>query len=269
MSEVPREPALLVSDSPGGIRVVTMNRPARLNALSPGLVEDLHGVLDDVQGDASCRVLVLTGSGRGFCAGLDLIDYAGSPDASPQERMRVQERISSLVPRLRGLPQPVVAAVNGPAAGGGMALALAADLRLMAQSASFHVAFLKIGLSACDIGVSWLLPRLIGAAAAFELLLTGRAVPADDALRLGLASRVVPDDELLPTALALAGEVAAHSPMGLRMTKQVMWSQLEVGSLQAGIDLENRTQVATTFTRDHTEAVSAFLQRRPAAFRDH
>ena len=260
-------PALQVTDD-GPVRVLTLDRPERLNALSPGLVDDLHGALADARGAADCLVLVLTGAGRGFCAGLDLGGLEGLQDASPQGRMRGQQRIAALVMALRDLPQPVVAAFNGPAAGGGLALALASDLRVLGVSASLHVAFSGIGLSACDMGVSWLLPRLVGASVAFELLLTGRRVDAQDAYRIGLARQVVPDEELLPVALALARKVASHSPMGLRMTKEVMWSQFEVGSLRAGIDLENHTQVLTTFTRDHPEAVAALLERRPASFTD-
>jgi enoyl-CoA hydratase len=130
------------------------------------------------------------------------------------------------------------------------------------------VAFVRIGLSGCDIGVSWLLPRLIGAGAAFELLLTGRLIDADTALRLGIVSRVVPDGEVVEAALAVAAEIAANSPMGIRMTKEVMWSQLEVGSLQAGIDLENRTQIMTSFTEDTAEAMAAFLAERDPSFED-
>ena len=172
------------------------------------------------------------------------------------------------MPRLRSLPQPVISAVNGPAAGGGFALALASDVRVAAASAKFNVAFVRIGLSGCDIGVSWLLPRLIGAGPAFELLLTGRLVDADTALRLGIVTRVVPDGEVVDAALEVAAEVAANSPLGVRMTKEVMWSQLEVGSLHAGIDLENRTQIMTSFSEDTAEAMTAFLQKRTPAFRD-
>jgi enoyl-CoA hydratase len=264
---VAEEPALQVSDE-GPVRVLTLDRPERLNALSPQLVDELHAALAEVRETAGCRVLVLTGAGRGFCAGLDLGGLEGLQESSPQERMRGQQRIAALVTTLRDLPQPVVAAVNGPAAGGGLSLALVSDLRVLADSASLHVAFSGIGLSACDIGVSWLLPRLVGASVAFELLLTGRRVDAQDAYRIGLAGQVVPDAELLPAALTLARQVAAHSPMGLRMTKEVMWAQLEVASLRAGIDLENRTQILTTYTRDHPEAVAALLERRPATFSD-
>ena len=255
-----------------GVAVLTLSRPDRLNAMSHELVADLHAALDDVGAHGAVRVVVLTGEGRGFCAGLDLKDGAAVPGTGhlgrPQQGLATQKHIAGLVPKLRNLPQPVIAAVNGPAAGGGFALTLASDVRLAAASAKFNVAFVRIGLSGCDIGVSWLLPRLIGASAAFELLLTGRIINADTALRLGLVSRVVPDGQVLDAALEVAAEIAANSPMGVRMTKEVMWSQLEVGSLQAGIDLENRTQILTSFTEDMGEATAAFLQKRPAEFKD-
>src|SRR5581483_2733130 len=152
------------------------------------------------------------------------------------------------------------------AAGGGLALALASDVRVASASAKFNVAFVRIGLSGCDIGVSWLLPRLVGASKAFELLLTGRFVEAEEAERIGLVGRVVPDGEVVDAALDLARMIAANSPMGVWMTKEVMWSQLEVPSLTAGIDLENRTQILTSFTQDQGEAVRAFLEKRPAAY---
>jgi enoyl-CoA hydratase len=160
----------------------------------------------------------------------------------------------------------VIAAVNGPAAGGGLALALASDVRLAAASARFNVAFVRLGLSGCDIGVSWLLPRLLGASRAWELMLTGRIIDAAEADRIGLVLKTVPDDRLLEEALVTARLIAANSPWGVRMTKEVMWSQLEVGSLQAGIDLENRTQILSTFTGDMQEAVTAFLEKRPPSF---
>jgi enoyl-CoA hydratase/carnithine racemase len=256
-----------VDEPAPGIRVVTLDRPHRLNAMSGELISELHQVLDDTRADEECRVVVLTGAGRGFCAGLDLKEppthRPGKPNVSPQSRMHIQQAIAALVPKLRSLPQPVIAAVNGPASGGGLALALACDIRIAAPSATFNAAFVRIGLSGCDIGVSWLLPRLIGAGRSHELLLTGRLVDAAEADRIGLVNRVVPDGELLDAALATAAEIAANSPMGVWMTKEVAWSQLEVGSLQAGLDLENRTQIMTTFTRDHREQLTAFVDKRP------
>lgn len=255
-----------------GVTLITLDRPDRLNAMNHELVQDLHDALDDLRGDRSTRVVVLTGAGRGFCAGLDLKGAGQAPGTEGlgrvQAGMAAQQHIASLVPKMRSLRQPVIAAVNGPAAGGGLALALASDVRLAAPEARFNVAFVRIGLSGCDIGVSWLLPRLIGASRAFELLLTGRIVDAAEADRLGLVSRVVEDRPVLDAALDVAAEILANSPTGVWMTKEVMWSQLEVGSLQAGIDLENRTQIMTSMTEDMAEAVRAFVEKRPPAFGD-
>jgi enoyl-CoA hydratase len=234
------------------------------------LVEELHQALDAAGRDRTCRVLVVTGAGRGFCAGLDLTGYGTPPGGEDlgrvQAGMATQEHIAALIPRLRSLPQPVIAAVNGPAAGGGLALALGCDVRIASASARFNVAFVRIGLSGCDIGVSWLLPRLIGASRAWELMLTGRIIDAARADELGLVSRVVPDEILLDTALEVADEIAANSPWGVAQTKEVMWSQLEVGSLQAGIDLENRTQLLASHTAEVAEAIAAFLEKRPASY---
>ena len=256
-----------------GVTLLTLDRPDRLNAMNAELIGDLHDALDGVAQDPSCRVVVLTGAGRGFCAGLDLGGYGQPPDAvtgegGPQAGLRVQQHIASLVPKLRGLRQPVIAAVNGAASGGGLALALASDVRVAAESAKFNVAFVRIGLSGCDIGVSWLLPRLVGASKAFELMLTGRLIGAEEADRIGLVSRVAPDGSVVDAALEIAAEIAANSPFGVWMTKEVMWSNLEVPSLQAGIDLENRTQILALQTEDHREAITAFLEKRPPQFRN-
>jgi enoyl-CoA hydratase len=266
-------PGTVVRSEPRpGVTLLTLDRPDRLNAMNHELVADLHDALDDVHADRSCRAVVLTGSGRGFCAGLDLREGAGVPGTEglgrAQAGMATQQHIARLIPHLRAVRQPVIAAVNGPAAGGGLALALGCDVRVAAASARFNVAFVRIGLSGCDIGVSWMLPRLIGASAAFELLLTGRIIDADEALRIGLVGRVVPDGDVVDAALGIAGEIAANSPFGVWMTKEVMWSQLEIGSLQAGIDLENRTQILASTTGDMQEAMAAFLEKRQPEFRD-
>ncbi len=272
-----------VEEPEPGIRLLTLDREHRLNAMSGEMIKDLHTALDAVALDDSCRVVVLTGAGRAFCAGLDLHEPptrdAAPPDPgaleeetarrrSPQAGLHVQQAIASLVPKLRNLRQPVIAAVNGPASGGGMALALASDVRVAAASAKFNAAFVRIGLSGCDIGVSWLLPRLIGAGLSHELLLTGRFVESAEALRIGLVSRVVDDGKVVEAALETAALIRANSPMGVWMTKEVAWSQLEVASLQAGIDLENRTQILTSYTRDQAEQIASFLQRRPPSYTD-
>jgi enoyl-CoA hydratase len=153
--------------------------------------------------------------------------------------------------------------VNGAASGGGFALVLGSDIRIASTAARFNAAFVRIGLSACDIGVSWMLPRLVGAARAHELMLTGRLFDADEALRMGLVTDVAPPDALLDAALAKADEICANSPWGVFMTKEVMWSALEIGSRQAAVDLENRTQVLAGITEDAREALTAFLQKRP------
>src|SRR5262245_1872541 len=260
-----------ISSPRPGVALLTLNRPERLNAMNHQLVADLHAGLAEVGADPATRVVVLTGAGRGFCSGLDLRG-AGAPPGAEAARDRVtagmtaQQHIAALVPRMRALRQPVIAAVNGPAAGGGLALALASDIRLAGPDARFNVAFVRIGLSGCDIGVSWLRPRLIGASRAFELMLTGRIIDAAEADRLGLVSRVVTDRPLLDAALDVADEIIANSPTGVWMTKEGMWSQLEVATRQAGMDLENRTQIMTSMTADMTEAVTAFLEKRPPEF---
>ena len=262
---------VLVDQPEEGVTRVTLHRPDRLNAMNAELIGELHDALAGIALDRACRVVVLTGDGRGFCAGLDLAGFGDPPAVAGlgqvETTFATQTQIAALVPRLRSLPQPVIAAVNGPAAGGGLALALACDIRIAAASARFNVAFVRLGISGCDIGVSWMLPRLIGASRAWELMLTGRIIESQEADRIGLVLRVVPDDHLLDSVLETARLIVANSPWGIRMTKEVMWSQLEVGSLQAGIDLENRTQVLSSMTGDMREAVAAFLEKRPARFR--
>jgi len=245
---------------------VTLNRPERLNALDQGLVAALHAALDRIRADRAARVVVLTGAGRGFCAGLDLGGYGavpGTEGAPPVERnLAVQQQIAGLVPRLRALRQPVIAAINGPAAGGGLALALASDVRVAAAGAKLATAFIKLGVSGCDIGVSWLLPRLIGAARAFELMLTGRVFLAEEADELGLLTRLVPGEELMATALGIAEQIVANDPFAVWMTKEVMWSNLETASLGAGIDLENRNQMLCLHTVE-AGGLAALRSHRP------
>ena len=251
-----------------GIALLTLDRPERLNAMSRELVADLHAALADAGDDPDCRVVILTGAGRGFCAGLDLKETGDLAEAPgrPSGALRAQQHIASLVTQLRGLSKPVIAAVNGPATGGGLALALACDVRVAAESARFNVAFIRVGLSGCDIGVSYLLPRLVGASRAFELMLTGRMVESAEADRIGLVSSVVPDGAVVDAALETAELIRANSPFGVWMTKEVMWSNLEAGSLQGAIDLENRTQLLSSYTGDMREALAAFLEKRPPEF---
>ena len=264
--------AVLVEEVGTGITQLTLNRPERLNAMNYALISGLYAALDELAEDRTCRVIILTGAGRGFCAGLDLTEGASPPSAAglgrAQAGMTVQKLIAGLVPKMRAMPQPIISAVNGAASGGGLALALASDVRIADANARFNVAFVRVGLSGCDIGVSWLLPRLIGASRAFELLLTGRLIDATEADRIGLVTRVVDEGRAVASARETAELIVGNSPFGVRMTKEVMWSQLEIGSLQAGIDLENRTQVLSSFTGDLVEAMQAFAEKRPAVFTD-
>jgi enoyl-CoA hydratase len=252
-----------------GVALVTLNRPRQRNAMNAALVAGLHETFDTLHRDRTCRVIVLTGAGEGFCAGLDLKEGATPPEArglgSPDAGLAVQQSIASLVPRMRTLRPVIIAAVNGAASGGGLALALASDIRVAAADARFNVAFVRVGLSGCDIGTSWLLPRLVGASRAYELMLTGRFVDSSEAERIGLVVKVTEGD-VVAAALEEAELILANSPFGVQMTKEVMWSQLEVGSLQAGIDLENRTQLLASTSSDLVEAMQAFAEKRPPRF---
>lgn len=252
-----------------GVARIVLDRPERLNALTWGTVERLHAAIAAIGRDHGVRVAIVTGAGRGFCAGLDIQqrdDAMGQGD-DVFTVYRRQELVAGLAAALRELPQPVIAAVNGPASGGGLGIALAADIRICAPEARFNAAFVRVGLSGCDVGVSYLLPRLVGYGIAAELLLTGRLVDADEALRIGLANRVVAADALMESALELAAQIAANSPFGVWMTKQVMQRTVDAPSLGAALELENRTQVLATRTEDSGEAMDAFREQRPAVFR--
>jgi enoyl-CoA hydratase len=265
-------PVLLVEDPAPHVRQLTLNRPDELNAMTAELCEALHRELAAIAAERAVRAVVLTGSGRGFCAGVDLRGYGAAPgnDGSdaPRDRLANQEHMSRLVMAIRALPQPVIAAVNGPAAGLGLALALGCDIRYAAPQTVFRVAFINIGLSNCDMGTSWLLPRLVGASRSHELMLTGRRVDAEEALRIGLVADVVGEGGLQERALQAAREIASLAPWGVRLTKQGMWSALEIGSLQAAVEYEDRQQIMATFGRAVPEAIEAFLQKRPAEFAD-
>jgi enoyl-CoA hydratase len=264
---------LLIVDEPAPhVRRLTLNRPDRLNTMTAELCEALHEQLREIERDRSCRTVVLTGAGRGFCAGLDLQGYGQAPgnygEDESRDRLANQQHMSRLVLDLRALPQPVIAAINGPSAGFGMALALGCDIRYAAAEAVFRVAFINIGVSNCDMGTSWLLPRLIGASRAHELMLTGRRVSAEEALRIGLVADVVEQDTLAGRALEAAGQIAELAPWGVRLTKQGMWAALEIPSEQAAIEYEDRQQIMSTFGAAPPEAIGAFLEKRQAEFAD-
>lgn len=263
---MPSDETLLVESPREGVVLVTLHRPERLNALTFQMFGDLRRFCDDVAADETARVVVLTGAGRGFCAGLDLDDAATLPAMTTAEMHRGQESWADAVTALRRLPQPVIAAVNGPAAGAGFSLALAADIRYAAPAAKFNAAFIKIGLSGGDCGSSWMLPRIVGLGQAYEILLTGRVVEAEEAARIGLVNRVVPAEDLVQEAVELAGVIAANSPLGVRLTKQVVQVNVDAPSLEAALELENRNQVLTSRTDDMVEALRAFREKRRPSF---
>lgn len=245
---------------------LTLNRPHALNALSRKMVAELEDFLSHLRDDSETRAVVIRGAGRAFCAGLDLKEQkSGDPEAlgkSATGTYRFQRRISDLVVAMRRVPQPFIAAIRGPACGGGFALALASDVRIAGESARMNAAFIRIGLSACDMGVSYFLPRAVGMSVASELLLTGRFVDARRALAVGLVSEVVPDVELDAAAGKLAREMAEASPLGLRLTKEGLGASLAAGSLEQTIAIEDRNQTLCVQAGYLEEGARAFLEKR-------
>ncbi len=254
------------------VSVVRLNRPERLNAMSIELCLELRDTLEQIGRDNDCWIIVLTGSGRAFCSGLDLKDDSAIPNieglAVPRIGPHAMRIYSKLVPSMRQTPQPIIAAINGAAYGGGLCLALAADLRVASESALFNATGIVNGLTSTELGVSWLLPRLIGAANSNDILLTGRKIDAREAMRMGLVSRVVPDAELLELALEIASGMCEYSPYGVQMTKQVLWANLENSSLAAAIELEDRNQLMLGMTDNLPEAIRAFDEKRKPVYTD-
>lgn len=250
---------------------VTLARPDALNALDATMIAELRDLFWSLAEDVETRVVVLRGAGRAFCAGLDLKEArtgGGVADGGVGAALRLQRRVSEIVLLMRRAPQPIIAAVHGAACGGGFALALAADVRVAGESARMNAAFIRIGLSACDVGVSYFLPRLVGASVASELLLTGSFIDAARAERTGLVSRVVPDAELDAAAASLAADMLRNSPLGLRLTKECLKHALDAGSLEAVVAMEDRNQILAARSGDFREGVAAFLAKRPPSFED-
>jgi enoyl-CoA hydratase len=253
----------------GGLLWLVLLRPQVLNALSRRLVDELHAVLDLLHDDQSIRVVILRGAGRAFCAGLDLKETnAASEPGSVAQGLRDQRRIAELAMKIYRAPQPFIAAVHGAAAGGGFALALASDIRIAGESARMNAAFIRIGLSACDVGVSYFLPRIVGSSVASELLLTGDFIDAARALRTNLVSRVVPDAELDRAAEEMACKILRNSPLGVRLTKECLRYSVDAPSLDAAIAMEDRNQILTTRTKDVREGIAAFLEKRAPKYED-
>ena len=254
--------------------VITMNRPERMNSMAFPLMVPLREAFEKVAADNDTTCVVLTGAGRGFCSGADTSDDAGAPPGIEGMTLtriatKAMSVLADLVPAMQRMPQPVIAAVNGAAIGGGMCLTLGADIRLAGESAYFRAAGINNGLTATELGLSFLLPRAIGSSRAFELMLSGRDVDAHEAAAIGLVSRVVPDDALLDAALDLADQINGWSTQGIALTKRMMWAGLEVGSLRAAVEMETHTQLFVRLTtQNFEEAVRARREGRPPAFED-
>lgn len=249
-----------------GVTLATLNRPGRMNAITFDMFDEFHRLQALIEADDQTRVLVLTGAGRGFCAGLDLDEAARLPDMPAAQMLRGQTSWAASVAGFRNMSKPVIAAVNGAAAGAGMGLALAADIRIASTEARFNAAFVRIGLSGGDVGTSWLLPRLVGLGRAYEMLLTGRFVGAAEALDMGLVTEVIPPETLLARTLEIATMIIQNSPVGTALTKQIVQQNVDAPSLEAAIALENRTQVLATRTHDMKEALQAFREKRAPVF---
>ena len=247
----------------GRVATVTLDRPAALNALTVPVKVGLREALESIAADRSVRAVILTGAGRAFCAGQDLAERE-APDAALLD-VEVRERYNPIIRALRSMSQPVIAAVNGVAAGAGASLAFACDLRIAAEEARFVLAFGRIGLVP-DSGATWFLPRLVGPAKAAELALVGDTVDAAEALRIGLVSKVVPGDQLMAEARALADRIAAGAPLAMWLTKGALERSLTIG-LDEALDAEAELQGIAGASADHAEGLAAFREKRPPRFK--
>lgn len=248
----------------GPVDWLTLNRPEALNSISVRMVEELNDYFGRLYHDRNTRIVVMRGAGRAFCAGLDIKEHSG------EERGAIpfgggfgfQGWLADVYIRMRRCPQPIVSLVHGPACGGGFAFVLASDIRIAGTSARMNAAFIRLGLSSCDMGVSYFLPRLVGASLASELMLTGRFLKAERALSSGLVSEIVPDDQLETAAQAYVDDMLLASPMGLRMTKEGLNLAIDAGGLEAAMAIENRNQVMTAGSPNFAEGMRAFIEKR-------
>jgi len=253
--------------------IITMNRPERMNSMAFDLMVPLHEALDEVGRDNDTWCVILTGTGRGCCSGADTQDLEPPPNVDGLTLTRIATRamsfLADLVPKMRRMPQPVIGAINGAAIGGGMCLSLGCDIRIAGESAYFRAAGINNGLTATELGLSFLLPRAIGSTRAFDIMLSGRDVSAREASEIGLVSRTVADDALLDTALDLADQINGWSTQGVSLTKRMMWAGMETGSLDAAIELESHTQLFVRMTtQNFEEATRARKEGRKPDFKD-
>ncbi|MEQ1495158.1 MAG: enoyl-CoA hydratase/isomerase family protein [Novosphingobium sp.] len=253
----------------GAIEIVSLNRPDRLNTMNEALIRALLEYFTGLAERHAVRVVVLRAEGRAFCAGLDLTGWAPDPTSGPiHQSWRTQRLIAAVMQAMRKCPQPVVAAAQGAACGGGFSLLLASDVRYAAPDLRMNAAYIKIGLGGCDMGASYFLPRLVGSSVAAEYLLTGKFMTADKAAACGLVSEIVPPEALLEKALALAGEMLLTSPMGLRLTKDALNLNIDAASMEHAFALEDRQQVMLGQAGDFAEAKKAFFEKRAPDWKD-
>ncbi|MUM17705.1 enoyl-CoA hydratase/isomerase family protein [Mycobacterium sp. CBMA271] len=261
------DPPVLVEQR-GAVTILTLNRPEKLNALSPAGAAQMLSAFRSLAVDEVCRAVVLTGAGRAFCTGMDLLAGldSGGDRGVVQGRYHDLSCVADVFLAVREIPQPVIAAVHGHAVGAGLALAAMADIRVADTTAQFGPVFTRRGFSGGDMGASWWLPRLIGFANAAEILYTATSFDAQRALELGLVSHVVEDGADIDAAIALAGQIASNAPFGVSQTKELLNAAIGVAELREHMRTEVRTQVLCSLTDDVVEGVGAALQRRAPTF---
>lgn len=253
----------LVIEHQGAVDHVTLNRPDRLNALNGELVDALVSYFEGLYRTPETRIVVLKSNGRAFCAGLDMSPDSGlSTERGVHAALQVQQRISDIYRAMRKCPQPILSLIQGAACGGGFSLALASDIRIAADTARMNAAYIKIGLTGCDMGSSYFLPRLVGASMAAEIILTGRFISAEDAKEMKLVSKVVPEADLVKAAQPLIDDMLLTAPMGLRLSKQGLNMSIDAPSLESALAMEDRHQALLSQSQDSVEAVRAFKEKR-------
>lgn len=253
----------IVIEKRGQVDWLTLNRPEALNAITTPMVTELRDYFGRLAEDNETRIVVMRGAGRAFCAGLDIkVSQSNIYELPFGGGMGFQGYLAEVYIRMRRCPQPIISLVQGPACGGGFSFVLASDIRVAGESAKMNAAFIRIGLSACDMGSSYFLPRLVGTSVASELMLTGRFINADRALATNLVSEVVPDDQLEAAAQPYIDEMLMTSPMGLRLTKEGLNLAIDAAGLEAAMAIENRNQLMCSKTSDAKEGMMAFVEKR-------
>jgi len=262
-SKIPEFKTLRFEEKEPCIGIVTMNRAEQLNAINLDMLKDFETLFHALSQDDSIRVLIITGAGRGYSSGADLHDAIANRKAEafadPENFLKIaQERYAALILGMRRIPQPIISAVNGPAAGGGFCMTMASDIRVACPEAYFVASFINIGLSGGELGSSYLLPRLVGLSHAADMLFTGRKISAEEAEKAGLVNKVVPRDDLLETALSYARMMVGKSVGGLKLTKRVLDQNLNAPSLESAMNLENRNQTIMVFSGEFFKLIQAF-----------